>query len=124
VRRGESLVGVLVAVAIVILLAVAFSVGSGVFGGPGGATRADGKGETIVGRSKFAAKDVECRNNLSQLRTAIRIATDPVEDTKPTTLQETRLGSDFYRCPVGKEDYVYDSESGKVSCPHKGHENY
>ena len=122
--RGESLVGVLVAVAIVILLAVAFSVGSGVFGGQGGATRADGKGETIIGRSKFAAKDVECRNNLSQLRTAIQIATDPVEGTKPSTLQETRLGRDFYRCPVGEEDYDYDPESGTVRCPHKGHEKY
>ena len=70
--KGESLVGILVAVAIVVLLAVAFTVGSGAFGGKGAAPRKDGKGETVVGRSMYRAKDEACRSNLGQVRASLR----------------------------------------------------
>jgi hypothetical protein len=121
--RGESLVGILVAVAVVLLLALAFTVGAGPLGGSW-PSRADGEGKTLVGRSKSAARDIECRSNLSQLRTAIQIATDPVDGARPATLEETKLGHSFYECPVGGEAYKYDPGAGRVACQHKGHETY
>ncbi|MBS1724936.1 MAG: hypothetical protein JSS66_18505 [Armatimonadetes bacterium] len=121
--RGESMIGVLVAVAIVIALGIAFAVGSGAFGGKVD-KRPDGKGETLVGRSMYRAKDEACRSNLGQVRQSLQIATDPTEDTHPASLQELHLGDDFMRCPIGKEPYEYDPATGTVKCVHPGHEKY
>jgi hypothetical protein len=30
----------------------------------------------------------------------------------------------YAQCPVGKEPYEYDEETGKVKCVHLGHEKY
>lgn len=125
--RGFSLVGVLLVVAIIAVLVVVMY-GKGIPGVGGGTQgtppRPDGKGETVIGRAKYAAKDDECRNGLSQIRAAVAIATDPVEGTRPGTLAETRIGTQFTKCPVGSEPYSYDPNSGKVQCPHRGHESY
>lgn len=119
--RGYTLVATLVVVAIIAVLVI-------VVYGNGGSNeqpkRADGKGETIIGKAKFAAKDDQCRSNLSQVRAAIAIQTDPVDGTRPQTIEEAKIGSDFYRCPIGKEPYTYDSQTGRVGCPHPGHEGY
>lgn len=122
-ESGKSLVGVLVAVAVVVVAAVFFAVGPKL-AGETPVERKDGKGETVVGKSLLAGKDTQCESNLGQLRSGIQIATDPVDDIKPQTLQETNLGSQFYSCPVGGESYVYDPQTGKVNCPHPGHESY
>jgi len=43
----------------------------------------------------------------------------------PKTLAEVRgLGNDMKQCPIGKEPYEYDPATGKVHCPHPGHEKY
>lgn len=123
-KRGASLVGTLLAVGIMILLAIAFTVGSGALTGKKDNPRPDGKGETLVGRSMYRAKDEACRSNLGQVRQAIQIATDPVDNTKPESLAETKLGPDFEKCPVGGEAYAYDPATGEVHCPHPGHEKY
>lgn len=120
---GRGLVGIIVAAAIVVGASVFFAVGSGITGQKP-PERKDGQGKTLVGKSLLAGKDSKCKSNLGQLRGAISIATDPVEDTKPQTLEETKLGAQFYVCPVGGENYVYDPQTGKVSCPHPGHEKY
>lgn len=122
-QRGNSLVGILAAVAILILATLYFTVGPKFMGGKSTA-RADGKGETVIGQSVYRAKDSVCMNYLGQLRQSIAIQSDPVDGTKPASLEETRLGSEFYKCPVGKEAYQYDPETGKVWCVHKGHEKY
>ena len=122
-QGGKSLIGLLVAVVIVILASLAFITGKG----PGMAAapeRPDGKGETLIGKTVYAAKDDVCRTNLAQLRQSIEINTDQVEGTKPEKIQDTRLGESYYSCPVGKEPYVYDPATGKVRCPHRGHEKY
>ncbi len=121
-QRGNSLVGILAAVAIVILATLYFAVGPGVKGQQ--SARADGKGNTVIGQSVYRAKDSKCMNYLGQLRQSITIQSDPVDGTKPTRLEDTRLGNEFYSCPVGKEPYQYDAESGRVWCEHKGHEQY
>lgn len=122
--NGRSLVGVLVSVAIIILLTIVFTVGSGSIMGKKPEARPDGKGETVIGRSMYAAKDEVCRSNINQVRQSIQIQTDPVENTYPETIQDTKLGSDFYKCPVGSEPYDYDKTTGKVRCIHPGHEKY
>ncbi|MCW5937123.1 MAG: hypothetical protein KIT11_07450 [Fimbriimonadaceae bacterium] len=127
-RRGSSMVGVLVAGLIVVVLAVVFAVGSGsltsLFGGTPENKRPDGKGATLVGQSRYAAKDAVCRTQLSQCRQAVQVNTDPVENSAPASLEDLRLGSDLVHCPVGGERYDYDPATGRVGCPHKGHESY
>jgi len=119
--RGNSLVGMLVAVAILILATIFFVTG-GKFGAK--STRPDGKGETLIGQSAYYAKDSKCMNYLGQVRQSISIGTDPVEGTYPQSIEETKLGATFYKCPVGAEPYEYDPSNGKVRCIHKGHEKY
>jgi hypothetical protein len=46
------------------------------------------------------------------------------EDQPPADVRETKLPAEFYACPIGKEAYLYDAASGKVQCPHPGHEKY
>lgn len=122
--RANSLVGVLVTVAIVVLLVIVFAVGPGSLTGKKAPARPDGKGETIVGRSMYRAKDEACRSNLGQVRQSIQINTDPVESTFPGGIEDTKLGQDYYKCPIGGEPFSYDPKTGKVVCVHPGHEKY
>lgn len=121
--KANSLVGVLVACAIVVLLVLVFTVGPGLFGQKS-QERPDGKGETVVGKTLYRAKDEVCRSNIEQVRLALKVNTDPVENTFPDSIESTKLGSDYYKCAVGGEPYVYDKESGQVRCVHPGHEKY
>ena len=125
-RRGNTLVGMLVVIAIIGVLTVGTFYGSGMLkGGPKSSPRKDGKGTTIPGLVKLEAQDTLCRNNLNQLRSGIQLAqTASGEDTPPQRLEETRIGASFYSCPVGKERYNYDPTTGQVACPHPGHEKY
>jgi Prokaryotic N-terminal methylation motif len=135
-KRGQTLIGLIVTFAIIAILAAVLygSKGFGLLGsavspasaGPVEAQqgRKDGKGETVIGKVKYAAKDDVCRNGLSQARAGIAIATDPVDGTRPSALEEIRIGSTFYKCPVGGEPYNYDPKTGTVQCPHAGHEQY
>lgn len=125
-RRGHTLVGLLAAMAIIAILSVGLFYGSGMLsGGQAKSARKDGKGKTIPGLAKLQAEDTVCRTNLGQLRAGIQIAqTNSGDDVPPQTLEETRLGAQFYSCPLGKEPYTYDPTTGQVSCPHPGHEKY
>jgi len=121
--RGNTLVGMLVTMAIMALLAVALFKGSGAFGGKSGPTRKDGHGTTTMGSAEWAARDTVCKSNLGQVRMALQIL-EGGDEKHPDSIEETKLGKDFYRCPVGKEKYIYDPVTGQVHCPHPGHENY
>lgn len=124
-RRGNTLVGLMAAMAIIAILSVGAFYGSGMLTGKTGSARKDGRGKTIPGLAKLKAQDTVCQSNLGQLRSGIELATNASgEDTPPQTLEETRIGSSFYECPLGKERYVYDPATGKVGCPHPGHEKY
>lgn len=123
-HRGSSLVGTLVAVALLLVLVLFF-----VFRGYGLAgtsqERPDKVGETIVGRSRAAAKDVVCRSNLSQVRQAIQVYMSASGDEeKPPDLGSLRLPSEVLADPIGKEPYVYDPSTATVRCVHPGHERY
>lgn len=123
-NRGNSLIAILVTVAIIILLTIVFTVGSGALTGKQGSSRPDGNGKTLVGKSLYRARDEVCRSNLNQVRQSISIIMDPTENTFPDSIEETKLGDDFYKCPIGKEPYVYDKTTGQVHCVHPGHEKY
>jgi hypothetical protein len=122
-RAGTSLISVIASVAIIAVLAVVLLMGSGALRGEPASNRADGLGKTIPGAAKAAAQDTECRSNLGQVRQAIQLRLTLDEDP-PQSLEETRLGSNFYRCPLGKEPYEYNPQTAQVKCPHPGHEKF
>jgi len=124
-ERGHTLIGLLAAMAIIAVLGVSLFYGSGAFqaGGPK-SPRKDGKGTTIPGLVKAKAQDGACQSNLNQVRLGIQVAETSGEDSRPQSLQELRLGSTFLSCPLGKEPYQYDPSTGKVQCPHPGHEKF
>lgn len=121
---GNTLVATMAVVVIILILAVVFLKGGSAFGGKPLAVRPDGKGTTVVGQVRYAAKDEVCRSNLSQLRAAIQIDEQTNDDKPPQDLRETKLPAEFYKCPVGGEPYVYDPVTGQVHCTHPGHESY
>lgn len=118
-KRGYTLVGTLVAIALMLGLAVYFVMGTGA-----GSKRKDGLGKTVPGAVRAQAFDTECKNQLSQIRQSISIATNMGEDAHPTSLSDLRLGGDYLLCPIGKEPFAYDAATGKVQCVHPGHEAY
>lgn len=122
-RSGRGLVGILVGVVIIVALTLVFAVGGGLFGEKV-PQRKDKQGETLIGRSVLRGKDSKCMGNLRQVRQAIEIHKDPVDGVNPTDLGSIGLGSEFLKCPIGREPYRYDEASGKVNCPHPGHEAY
>jgi hypothetical protein len=124
-KRGNSLVAMLVTVAIIAILMVVFMRGNNVFSAPGtGSKRADGKGTTIPGMAKARAEDAVCIEHLRDLRMAIQLAQSNGDDKPPSNLEETKQGPEFYKCPLGGEPYKYDPNTGIVKCVHPGHEKY
>jgi len=124
-QRGQTLVASLVVIAIIAILAAVVMKGSGAFGAKS-SPRADGRGTTVPGLVKAKAEDTVCRSNLGQLRMSLQISHDSggSDEAWPQTLEETRLGQAFYKCPMGKEPYVYNPQTGEVHCTHPGHEKY
>jgi hypothetical protein len=122
-RRGASYVGLIATIAIIAIMAVLFTVGPNIFKQPK-ASRPDGKGTTIVGASMYKAKDNACVSNLNQIRLSITANADPTDESKPQSLEELKLGTSIIKCPVGGEAYVYDPQTGTVTCPHPGHDKY
>ncbi len=124
-QQGSTLVATMVTLVIMALLAVALFKGSGMFSSKATSSRKDGKGTTVMGAAEWAAKDDVCRSNLSQVRSALQIAETTDGDGKyPQSLDETHIGADFYRCPIGHEPYAYDPSTGQVHCVHPGHDKY
>lgn len=115
-RAAFTLVSTLLTLAIILGLAVFFLRGTGA-----GSSRADGLGTTVPGAVRAKALDVECQNQLSQIKQSMLVYTSMGEEPNPETLSQLRLGSSFERCPVGKEPYAYDPATGKVRCVHPGH---
>lgn len=124
--RGASLIEMLVVLVIVGVLIGAFSTGGfGLLKGSAASKpRADGVGETIVGRTKAAGKDTVCRSNLNQVRQAIMIYRTNADDAPPSAIADLKLPKEFSSCPLGGEPYELNTENGEVKCPHLGHEKY
>ena len=123
----------MVTIVIIMMLVVVYFFGG--FGRSGGTTavpgneqpaaRKDGLGITVPGKVRYAAKDDECRSNLDQVRQFIMLRMNSGEDDKPpATIEDIGAPKSVLSCPIGHEAYVYDPTSGKVHCPHPGHEKY
>jgi competence protein ComGC len=119
-ESGQTLVASLIVIAIIAILTVVMLKGTG---GDTKAGRPDGRGNTIPGMVKMQAEDTVCRSNLNQIRMAIGMR-ETTDGTFPSSLEECKLGDNFTKCPIGGERYQYDASTGKVFCPHLGHEKY
>ena len=73
-----------------------------------------------------AAQDVVCQSNLSSIRQSMAANRAGSPDAKnPGSLMEMKeIPAEMRKCPVGGESYIYDPQTGTVSCPHPGHERY
>lgn len=83
------------------------------------------KPQTSAGAIELG-KDVECMNNLKQIRSAITMFQSS-EDQLPSSLRDfvpSYFSESFIKCPVGGEPYLYNPASGTVRCPHPGHEKF
>jgi len=117
-QRGFlTLIGLLMAIVIIGILMAMYGMPMG--GGGAGGT---GESETIIGGTQDRAKDVVCRNNLSQIRAAIGIYAG-TNGSNPPSLEDLNLGIPM-SCPVGGEPYDYTMSTGQVHCVHPGHESF
>lgn len=114
------LVGVLAAVAILAILVVVWLYyGTGRQAG----TMPGTPPVSRVTETKQAARGVECRNNLNQIRTAIQMRQGS-EEGLPATLKELGLPDQMLVCPESGQPYQYDPNTGTVRCSTPGHRSY
>ena len=114
------LVSVLVAVAIVAILVMVW-----LYYGTGGQS-GSAPGAPPVSRvteTKQAARSVECRNNLNQIRAALQMRQGS-EEGLPATLKELSLPDSMLVCPESGQPYLYDANTGAVRCITPGHRSY
>ncbi len=114
-RRGQTLIGLLVVIAVIAILAV-------VFLRPG--RKGEARKSTPV-QVREKATGVECQSNLNQVRQMIQMYQMDHDGQNPPNLQAlSGLPAGFLRCPVGGEPYWYDPRTGRVGCRHPGHERF
>lgn len=115
-RDAWSLVEILVVLALLLILAIWLL------------PKYTGRGTEPSGQPRKtpenAALAVQCRNNLQQIRLAIRMARPTGEEPLPTSLQELRLPTEMLYCSVSRQPYWYDSHTGRVQCPTPTHEGF
>jgi len=116
---GLTVIGLLVVGAIIIWLAVQMIphyTGAGITEAP------PGKAATPVQR----AESVECRSNLTQIRSALT-SYEVNNEQFPASLEELAaygVVASMGVCPVGGLPYAYDGRTGQVQCRQPGHERY
>lgn len=122
-RGNWTLLGVVIAMAIVVILAVYLFAGtSGTSTVRKNSDLLDSKSEkkTVVGASLDTARAHVCREQLGQIRQGIQAykATEATE-ANPATLKDIGLsvGEEFYKCPVSNKPYTYDAATAEVKCP-------
>ena len=111
-HKGTLLVELLVVVAIIAILA-------GVYLGAKKRS-ASGEEKTTPKAAMDKAHDVECMNNLNQLRSLIQMSATE-NGAFPKALDSR---SAINRCPVSNKPYTYDPQTGTVKCTTPGHENF
>lgn len=111
-RRGTLLVELIVVVAIIAVLA-------GIYLGTKKRS-ASGQEKTTPKAAMDKAHDVECMNNLNQLRSLIQMSS--AENGAFPKALDSR--SAINRCPVSNKPYTYDPRTGTVKCTTPDHENF
>lgn len=112
-RKGQTLAVLLIAI-LVIAIVVAFIYLGQYAQSP---HRSNRQTQTTYGAALQKAKEVECMNNLNQIRQAIQMFVAE-HGTNPPNLQSVRFPPGLQPlCPVTKVPYTYDPTTGVVKCP-------
>lgn len=124
-ERGLSLISLLVTL-VIIVVATIFLYGR-TRNTP--APTREGGPTTVLGQGMEEGKEVDCANNLRQIRLAIgmQMMNDPENPTPPATLDAVRsegIGASMLLCPVTQKPYQYYAPRGQVWCPTQGHEKF
>lgn len=111
-RRGALLIELIIVVAIIAVLAGVYL---------GAKKRSPGGEEKTTPKAAMdKAHDVECINNLSQLRSLIQMSGSD-NGAFPKALDPR---SAINRCPISDKPYRYDPQAGNVKCITPGHESF
>ncbi|MER3501880.1 MAG: hypothetical protein C4295_10510 [Candidatus Fervidibacterota bacterium] len=111
-RQGQTLAALLVVTLIIAIIAAFLYVGR-----QGETQRQRGQQQTTYGMALERAKEVECMNNLHQIRSAIQMLVAE-NGANPPNLHSVRLPAGVQPvCPITKVPYTYDPPTGTVKCP-------
>lgn len=127
-RGNWSLIGLLAAVAIVMVLgAVYFKGGFSTVKSNSTLVDKSSKKQTVFGKSIDTGKGVDCRERLNQIRTAVQQSKAVSgSEENPASLKDLQMGvgPDYFNCPVSNQPYVYDPATGTVHCPYPAHSQF
>jgi hypothetical protein len=88
---------------------------------PGAPSATPGGGSSVPFMALQAARRSQCASNLTSVRQAIEAYKATSNGQPPSSLQELRLSPDALACPVSKQPYTYDPQTGQVQCTTPGH---
>jgi len=80
-------------------------------------------GRTMIQAPTQRAEGVDCSNNLRQIRYALTMA-QQTNERYPSSLGEltsSGITRDMLVCPVSKQPYLYDPNTGRVGCSYQPH---
>ncbi len=79
--------------------------------------RTEQRERTTYGAALERAKEVECMNNLNQIRQTVQMFVAE-QGSYPPNLQSIRLPAGVQPiCPIAKVPYAYEPTTGNVKCP-------
>jgi hypothetical protein len=81
--------------------------------------------QSLPGRAMQKALGTKCMENIRQVRMMVESAKSETEEgTYPADLTSVQGVAQINRCPLGRVPYTYEATTGKVSCPHPGHDKF
>lgn len=129
-RGSWSLIGLLVTVAIIfVAVALYFGKGGSVMTVKNDSKLVDQQSQkkTVLGKALDTAKATDCQERLRQIRLGIvNYKASNESGGNPTTLKDVGLGVavNYFQCPISKQPYQYDPQTGTVKCPNPGHASF
>ncbi|MGQ9463947.1 MAG: type II secretion system protein [Candidatus Fervidibacter sp.] len=112
-HKGQTLVMLLVVILIIAIVAAFIYLSK-----PAQSPQTGGQeARTTYGAALQRAKEVECMNNLHQVRQAVQMFAAE-QGANPPSLQSVRFPAGVQPfCPIAKVPYTYDPNTGTVKCP-------
>jgi len=126
-KGNWTLIGMLLAVAIVFIVAAMMFTGGNMSTVKKDSSLVDqhSSKQTTYGKAMDKAKGEDCRQRLNQVRTAIQNEKAmSTTEGNPKSLNNLGLAPGYLKCPVSGQNYVYDPATGAVRCPYPGHAGY